>query len=79
MESNPSYADKTSAAPQVSEEDMDKAVSDAMDIVGKAAQLSALMQEDASFVECSEAERASMNQVCRQYKLMNDVAQSGSA
>lgn len=79
MESNPNYAEKVTAAPQVSEEDIDKAVTDAMDIVGKAAQLAALMQEDASFVECSDAERASMNMVCRNYKLMNDVAQTGSA
>lgn len=39
---------------------MIKAVTEALEIVGKAAQLTALLQEDSSFVECSEGQRASM-------------------
>jgi len=79
MQSNPNYAEKTTAAPVVSEEDTAKAVENALDLVGKTAQLTALMQEDVSFVECSEGERASILMLNRYYKVMNERAAKGSS
>lgn len=36
------------------------------------------MQEDSSFVECNEGRRASIMDVYRKYKLMNENADKGS-
>ena len=47
-------------------------------LVGKASQLTLLMQEDSSFVECNEGRRASIMDVYRKYKLMNENADKGS-
>lgn len=79
MDSNPNYDKKVSVKAEASEEDIAKVVASTLDIVGKGVQLTALMQEDAYFVECTEAQRASIMEVSRKYKLMNDVAQKGSA
>jgi hypothetical protein len=80
MESNPGYDKKNVAKPAaVSEEDMTKSVSDALEMAAKATQLVALMQEDAYYVECTEGQRASIIELSRIYSLMNDVASKGSA
>ena len=74
MESNPNYDKKNSVKPEASEEDISKVVASTLDIMAKGAQLTALMQEDAYFVECTEGQRASIMDVFRKYKLMNENA-----
>lgn len=65
MDSNPNYAGKVSVKSAVSEEDVAKSVADTLMLVGKAAQLALLMQEDQSFVECTEGQRASIMDIYR--------------
>ena len=79
MKSNPGYDKKNVATPAVSEEDVAKSVTDALEIMAKAAQLTALMQENSYFVECTEGQRASIIELSRIYRMMNDNAANGSA
>lgn len=66
MESNPNY-DKKESAPEITAENVRDAVRSSLALVGNVASLSALIDEDASFVECSDAERASLLSVNRIY------------
>ena len=59
MESNPNY-DNKEVAPKISEADVMRAVSGGLALVGRVAGLNALINEDESFVECSDAQRASL-------------------
>jgi len=61
MESNPGFSDKKNAAPALTQDDITNAVNNAFNLVGQVSTLSALIQEDSSLVEASEAERASLD------------------
>lgn len=62
MESNPNF-DKS--APALSQADVDRAVRDSIALVSRVTSLSALVAEDSSLVEISEAERASLDSVAQ--------------
>ena len=77
MESNPNYNQKDKAA-EITAENVRDAVRSSLALVGNVASLSALIDEDASFVECSDAERASLLSVNRIYSQMAEAAAEGS-
>ena len=52
MESNTNWDQK--AAPALNEEDMRAAVTDSLTLLGQALSLNGLINEDSSFVECSD-------------------------
>ncbi len=78
MESNPNF-EKKDDAPKISQDDVRDAVRSSLSLVGNVARLSALIEEDASFVECSDAERASLSSVTRIFNQMTESAQEGSS
>lgn len=75
MESNPNYDKKT---PAISEKDLQNAVFESLKSVGQVTSLNALIQEDASFVECSDAERAALASVLATITKMQQSASEGS-
>lgn len=75
MESNPNYMAKKVA---ISDEDVEKAISNSLALVGQVQSLTALMVEDASFVEISAAEHSSLASVQESIINMQVGAQSGS-
>ena len=58
MESNTAWDKK--AAPALSEDDVRKAVSGALTLVGQALSLSGLIKEDSDLVEASDEQRCSV-------------------
>lgn len=56
--SNPDY-DKKNQAPKLTQEDVNKAVADALTQVARVASLAALLTEDSTFVELADGERTS--------------------
>jgi len=78
MQSNPGFADKKDAAPAITEEDIASAVSNGLTLVSQVTTLSALLQEDASLIESSEAERASLDFLAEAFAKMASEADTGS-
>ena len=78
MESNPNYMNKKDAPPPLGEADMEKACVDSLALVGQVTALSALVSEDVSLLESSEAERASLAAVADLYNSMVAEAAKGS-
>lgn len=76
MESNPNF-DKSS--PSISQEDVDRAVRDALTNVIRVQSLSALSAEDSSLVEMSDSERDFLAFVMKKIDKMHEDASQGSA
>ena len=70
MQSNPDYLNKKDAAPALGEADIAKACVDSLALAGQVQTLSALLAEDESLLESSEAERASLSAVAALYTAM---------
>jgi hypothetical protein len=77
MESNTAWDQK--AAPALSEEDVRRAVADALTLVGQSLSLSGLIREDSSFVECSEAESSALASAVGSVQALTDSSAQGSA
>jgi len=75
MESNPNYDKKT---PTITPKDVQNAVAESLALVGQVASLSALIAEDASFIECNDAERAALEGVHTAFNKMHQGASEGS-
>ena len=75
MDSNPNYAEKKQA---INEADVEQSISDALALVGQVQSLTALMVEDASFVEFTAAEHASLTSIQNSIIKMQCDAQQGS-
>jgi len=75
MVSNPNFNNKT---PSLSQADLSKAVTNSLLLVGQVASLSSLIAEDASFVECSDAERAGLASLFAVFNNMQQGAAEGS-
>lgn len=77
MESNPDFAKKRDTTAPLTEADVAKAVSHGLTLVSQAQTVAALLEED-SFVEVTDAERASLDFIIAAFSKMNEEAATGS-
>lgn len=78
IESNPDY-DTKNKKQALTEEDIRKSVVDSVSLVANVNNLSAIILEDSSFVEASDAERASLQAVVDSFSAMRESTSQGTA
>lgn len=77
MKSNPDFATKKDAAPALTSEDIAKTVSSSLQFVAQVQTLQSLITDDATFVEGSDAERASLADVASSFRKMAEDSTQG--